>query len=99
MTEQQQDFEKAIARQKSYIGPAILVLFLYWLFFIPGLIANLLYLQDAKKTSKIAGEKPSGYGCLIALLIYSLLPFIGLILLILVFTGGSVTAPFIYTLF
>ena len=97
MTEQQNDFEKAIARQKSYIGPAFLVLFLYWLFFIPGLIANILYLQDARKNAKIAGEKPSGYGCLIALLAWCIVP---LILLTLIFIGGGTSiAPFIYTLF
>ena len=66
------ELEKAIARQKSYIGPAIITFIVYWLFYLPGLIVNLLYLSDAKKTAKIAGQKPSGYGCLVVLLVIGL---------------------------
>lgn len=106
MNEQPNEYEKAIAGQKSYIGPAVLTFFLYWLFFIPGLLVNILYLKDARKNAKIAGKNPSGYGCLIVLLVWSLLPFIGLILLILTLAGvitlfdaGTTPAPFTYTTF
>ena len=93
------DMEKAIARQKSYIGPAILTFFVYWLFYLPGLIVNLLYLKDANRTARVAGQKPSGYGCLIVLFILGIFPFIITVLLALALLGGSTTAPFIYTLF
>ena len=59
--------EKAIARQKSYVGAAILTFFLYWLLWLPGLIFNLMYISDARKTRQVAGQSPSGYGCLLVL--------------------------------
>lgn len=77
-----QDLDRAIARQKSYIGPAVLTFFVYWLFYLPGLIVNLLYLSDANRTARIAEEQPSGYGCLVVLLILGLIPLaIGALLL------------------
>ena len=41
--------ERAAARMKSYTGSAVLVMFLYWLFYIPGFIVNFIYYQEAKK--------------------------------------------------
>lgn len=68
------DMERAIARQKSYVGASVATFFVYWIFYLPGLIVNLMYLNDANKTSDIAGQKPSGYGCLVFMLILGLLP-------------------------
>ena len=50
------EMERAIARQKSYVGAAILVFILYCIFYIPGLIANILYISAAGKTAKAAGK-------------------------------------------
>jgi len=95
------EIEKAIARQKGYIGASVITFFVYWLFYLPGLIVNLLYLNDAKKTAKIAGQKPAGYGCLVALLVIGLFPLIAIILVLVffVFNTSSGSAPFVYTLF
>jgi hypothetical protein len=70
------EMERAIARQKSYVGASVVTFVVYWLFYLPGLIVNLMYLNEANKTSDIAGEKPSGYGCLVFMLILGLLPLI-----------------------
>jgi hypothetical protein len=58
------DEERLHARMKSYVGPSILVLFLYFLFYIPGLIANYVYRKEAKQMEHVAGQKLSGTGCL-----------------------------------
>ena len=50
--------ERAIAKEKSYVGPAIMAFLLYWFFYWPGLVANVLYLAGAWKTAKIAGKAP-----------------------------------------
>jgi hypothetical protein len=68
------EMERAIARQKSYVGASVVTFLVYWLFYLPGLIVNLMYLSDANKTSDLAGQKPSGYGCLVFMLILGLLP-------------------------
>ena len=93
------DIEKAVARNKSYVGPAVLTFFLYLLFWIPGLIVNLIYFIDARKKAKIIGAKPSGYGCLIALFIWAIFPLVAVILLIVALLSPSAIAPFIYPVF
>lgn len=71
---------------KSYTTPAIITLILYIFLWIPGLIANILYLIEANKTKTITGRTPDGYGCLWLLLIVvcfvpavSTLSFLGLL--------------------
>jgi hypothetical protein len=54
---------------KSYTTPAIITLVLYCVLWLPGLIANIVYLVEARKTKQITGITPDGYGCLWALLI------------------------------
>ena len=69
------DIEKAIARQKSYVGAAILTFFMYLLFYLPGLVLNVVYLSSAEKTKDVAGKAPDGVGCLWCLLIlFCILP-------------------------
>jgi hypothetical protein len=58
----------AAARAKSYTGPAILVLVLYLLMWLPGFIANILYYSDAKQTQRVAGYSLPGTGCLAVML-------------------------------
>ena len=58
------DAERLFAKMKSYIGPSILVFFLYLIFYFPGLIANYIYRKEAKRMEKIAGQKLPGTGCL-----------------------------------
>jgi len=62
------EIEQVAARMKSYTGPAVLVFFLYWLFYLPGLIVNFMYYQEAKKMERLAGQELPGTGCLGAML-------------------------------
>ncbi|MBE7535446.1 MAG: hypothetical protein HS124_06920 [Anaerolineales bacterium] len=58
------DAERVFARMKSYIGPSILVFFLYLLFYFPGLVTNYIYRKEAKRMEHIAEQKLPGTGCL-----------------------------------
>lgn len=58
------DTERVFAGMKSYIGPSILVFFLYLLFYVPGLITNYIFRKEAKRMEKLAGQKLPGTGCL-----------------------------------
>lgn len=63
------DLAVALAAQKSFVGKAFLVWFLYYIGFgIIGLIMNLVYLSEAKGVARLTGSSPSGMGCLQALL-------------------------------
>lgn len=76
------DVERLIAGQKSYVGNAVLVFFLYLLFYIPGLITNFMFLQEAKKTKDRIGTNPSGMGCLQILVITHVIFPAGIVLLL-----------------
>jgi len=71
------DLERANARMQSYTGKAVLALILYWIFWLPGLIANIMFYQEAKRMEKIAGQSLPGVGCLTILLALNV---IGLVL-------------------
>lgn len=71
------DLERANARSKSYITAAVLTLILYFLLWIPGLIANIMYLTEARRMQGIAGQSLPGVGCLwILLLLNVVLPLV-----------------------
>ncbi len=57
------------AAARDYTTPAIITLLLYWLFWLPGLIVNIVYWLQASKDQQITGQAPQGKGCLLALLI------------------------------
>ena len=63
-----QDIERAMARSKSYVGQSVLVLVLYFVFYLPGLIFNWMFLKEAQRNEQIAGQSLPGTGCLKALL-------------------------------
>lgn len=69
---------------KSYTTPAIITLVLYLFLWIPGLIANIVYLLEANKTKQVTGTTPDGYGCLWALLCVVAAPgvLVGLIFMV-----------------
>jgi hypothetical protein len=80
------EVERAAARMKSYTGSAILVFFLYWVFWLPGLIANYLFYTEAKKMQKVAGQSLPGMGCLSLMLWINVLAIVSGILLVFVST-------------
>src|SRR3990170_1531829 len=81
---------RTLALSKSYVGAAFLTWFLYWLLYIPGLIMNIVYLQEANRLRQATGVTPSGKGCLDALLvIYVWVPLaVGILALILAAVGA-----------
>ncbi len=59
------EIQFGIHATKSFVGPAWLAFFLYYIgFFIGGLIANILFLNSAKTTQNIIKRDPPGMGCL-----------------------------------
>jgi hypothetical protein len=47
---------------KSFTTPAIITLVLYFVFWIPGLIANVVYYNEANSIQKRTGREPEGKG-------------------------------------
>jgi hypothetical protein len=98
MNNQREEFEKAVAAQRSFISASILIFFLYWLFYIPGLVSNILYFREARNKAKFAGKKPSGYNILIFLFMWGVIPFVTSVILLakLGIISSSTLAPFTY---
>lgn len=71
-----EEMNRLLASQKSFVGAAVVVFFLYWLFYLPGLIFNYIWIKDAEKVKKAAGTSPSGLGCLYVMFIIGLIPLI-----------------------
>ncbi|MFT4039001.1 MAG: hypothetical protein QM692_12525, partial [Thermomicrobiales bacterium] len=57
----------------SYRWQAVIVFALYWFFFFPGLIANIIYWNKAKNVQAATGIAPRGKGCLTFMLVCALL--------------------------
>ena len=62
-------FRRISAEQKSFTTPAIITLVLYFVLWLPGLIANIVYLNEANNVQRLSGRAPEGKGCLIAMLV------------------------------
>jgi len=63
----QQQLELAIKRTKDFSTPAVITLVLYLCLWLPGVIANALYLQEANKIKAETGHDPAGRGCLFSM--------------------------------
>jgi len=94
------DFERAIARTKSYVGPAIAVFLLYSLFWLPGFVANIAYLGEARRMGQTAGQPASGAGCLWLTLLYGIMiPILAIVGAVIAYVvanrvaGGSPFSP------
>lgn len=62
-------YRRMVDNTKSFTTPAIITLVLYFVFWIPGFIANIVYYNEANSIQKRTGREPEGKGCLLALLI------------------------------
>lgn len=60
---------RRVAATRDYTSPAILTLVLYFVMWLPGLIANIIYFMQASEDEKLTGHAPQGKGCLLAMLI------------------------------
>lgn len=61
-------------QNQSFTNKAVIAFLLYWVGYVPGLIFNIMYLMEARRVEGETGRTPSGYGCLWATLIGSLVP-------------------------
>ena len=76
---QNQPFDVDLERQRaaatrSYVTPAVITLILYFLLWVPGLVANIVYYIQSSNDQALVGRAPDGKGCLTALLVV----FVGL---------------------
>ena len=75
--------ERAIARQKDYIGACVVTFLLYCFFWIPGVIINIMYLSAAKKTRDISGVEPTGrFGLQLMFFLFFVLPLVAFVVFI-----------------
>jgi hypothetical protein len=95
---QRQDLDIDLERRRAaitrnYTTPAVIVLILYFVLYVPGLVANIVYLIQASNDHKLTGRPPEGRGCLIALIIvFGAMPIIGVCIAALI-VGGSAARP------
>jgi len=57
-----------LARNKSFTGHAIAALVIGCFLWLPGLIATVMFRNEAKRAEAVAGQSLPGVGCLSALL-------------------------------
>lgn len=58
-----------VASEESFTSKAIWTLVLYFVLYIPGLIANFLFWSEARQVEARTGRAPAGAGCLTAMLV------------------------------
>lgn len=77
-----EDHRKIAYASKSFTGVAVLTLFLYFIFWIPGLIANIMFYKEAREVRRVTGHAPAGMGLLSFMFWASLVPFLLLIVIV-----------------
>jgi hypothetical protein len=77
-----------MARMQSYTGKAVLTLILYMFLWIPGLIANILFVNEANRMQRIAGQSLPGVGFLKFLLWAAIAATVLFFLLVLALMGA-----------
>jgi hypothetical protein len=70
MAVNQNDVFKAEAAPKGYADAVVLVFFLYLLLWIPGLVANVFYLRQARRMERLTGTSLTGTGWLVVQLVF-----------------------------
>jgi len=60
--------KRSAARMQSFTTKAVAVLVLYWVLYLPGLIANVIFYREAKRMEHIADADIPGTGCLATML-------------------------------
>jgi hypothetical protein len=67
---------------QSFTGKAVITLVLYFILWVPGLIANILFYKEAREVKRVTGHAPHGMGCLSVMFWASVVPLILLIVII-----------------
>ena len=76
----------------SYTNKAIVALVLTWLLWIPGVIANVMFLNEAKADEKKYGQSLPGVGCLTALIWIQIIGTIIFVVLIFAVCSAAASA-------
>jgi hypothetical protein len=71
--------------KQSFSGKAVIALMLYFLFYFPGLVVNVMFICQANRVRRETSQTPSGIGCLWATLIVSTIPFVTVLVIIALF--------------
>jgi len=91
-----QPFDLETERQKAaatrnYVTPAVITLVLYFILWVPGLVANIVYYLQASNDQTLVGRAPEGKGCLIVLFaVFVVLPIVIFVGIFLILFAGSV---------
>lgn len=64
-------------RSTSFTNKAVISFLLYFMGWLPGIIFNVMYLNEANNVKKELGRTPEGMGCLWATLAGGIVPLIG----------------------
>ena len=68
---------------RNYTYHAIAALVLYTFLWIPGLVLNIVFLNNANRDQRATGKAPQGKGCLLWLLwVFGILPVVIIVLLL-----------------
>lgn len=89
------EFERQrAAAARDYTTPAVITLILYFVCWLPGVIANVIYYLQAQRDEAMIGRAPQGKGCLLALLlVFNGLIALGILLYcLLILFGGAIAA-------
>lgn len=88
------DYERQrAAATRDYTTPAVITLILYFVCWLPGVIANVIYYLQARQDEALVGREPQGKGCLLALLIVmNAFIIIGVLLYCVLFFFGMVAS-------
>lgn len=62
--------------KRDYTTMSLIILVLYWIFWLPGLIVNIIMLNEARNEQSSTGIRPNGMGCLWALLLFNVVPLL-----------------------
>jgi uncharacterized membrane protein len=85
-------------REKSYLGEAFIALALYYFgFFVAGLVANLIFLGNARRDRR-EGVNTSNVGCLQALLWVHIIGFIVGCVVAIAFNGLAIVMAWLSSL-
>jgi hypothetical protein len=53
---------------RSFVVPSIITCVLYCVLYLPGVVANFLWLRSAREQTDLTGSRPEGAGCLVAMI-------------------------------
>ena len=59
---------------KTFTNQAVIAFFLYWAFWLPGLIASMIWWFEANNVLKNSGIKPEGYTALLIEMVLGFIP-------------------------